>query len=378
MNSKKVERTNFKVLFLRKWNRDGAAKTLGNLALAVVKASGRAIMRTGKRAFDLRQPALPGLPPGQNQDLAALPPPKHPQEWGSPAQEKLHSLSGTENALSRSTDWRKSRIWMWISGGGWKGFLGARRYWASLARHVFDGFGRIAWAFKLTCVIPLQYSTRYAALMSTAFADFQRFRDENRLIRPPKTTLKKIFWHCAFPPLVGGFAMLAETVILEETIGLPSWLYVIDVLSGIAATFYPIVLWYWCLDDLPRWLPQQKWPLEVDLERIKNSMLAGFAIPSFVHSAPGSLASCVLYSLFGSSAGQNTCSSSPLGAFVSGSSVLGAIPSTLSIVAGMVSILALFLLSLTYGYHLVQAMHTAAHTGDWTHQGVNAAWAPIR
>ena len=73
MNSKKVERTNFKVLFLRKWNRDGAAKTLGNLALAVVKASGRAIMRTGKRAFDLRQPALPGLPPSPGQDLLALP-----------------------------------------------------------------------------------------------------------------------------------------------------------------------------------------------------------------------------------------------------------------------------------------------------------------
>jgi len=378
MNNKKAERMNFKVLFLRKWDRDGAAKTLGDLAIAVVKASGQAIMRAGKRALDFRQPVLPGLPPGQDQDLAALPPAKHTQGWDSPAQEKPPSLSGTENALSRSTDWRKSRIWMWISGGGWKGFLGARRYWASLARHVFDGFGRIAWAFKLTCVIPLQYSTRYAALMSTAFADFQSFRDENRLIRPHKTTLKKIFWYCVFPPLVGGFAMLAETVVMEEMIGLPTWLYLIDVLSGIAAIFYPIVLWYWCLDDLPRSLPWQKWPLEVDLERIKNSMLAGFAIPSFVHSAPGSLASCVLYSLFGSSAGQNTCSSSPLGAFVSGSNILANIPSVLSIVAGMVSILALFLLSLTYGYYLVQAMHTAAHTGDWTHQGVNAAWAPIR
>jgi len=43
-----------------------------------------------------------------------------------------------------------------------------------------------------------------------------------------------------------------------------------------------------------------------------------------------------------------------------------------------VYVLALFLLTLTYSYYIVSAMHTAAHTGDWTHQGVNAAWAPVR
>jgi conjugal transfer/type IV secretion protein DotA/TraY len=378
MDDKKAARTNFKVLFLKKLDRDGAAKTLGDLSKAIVKASGKALVRAGKRAFDFRQPSLPGLSPGPGQDLPALPPPTDSGRPSSGAPGEIPLLSGTESAIFHSTDWRKSRIWMWISGGGWKGFLGARRYWASLSRHVLDGFGRVAWTFKLACIIPLKSATRYTSLMSTAFIDFRRFRNADLLMRPPSSALKRIFWFCVFPPVVGGFSMLLETMIMEHTVGLPSWLYLIDYLGGIAAIFYPIVLWYWCLEELPLRLPGQKWPLDVALERIKNSMMAGFAIPSFVHSAPGSLASCVLYSLFGAPAGQNTCSASPLGAFVSGSSVLGAIPSTLSIVAGMVSILALFLLSLTYGYHLVQAMHTAAHTGDWTHQGVNAAWAPIR
>ncbi len=63
---------------------------------------------------------------------------------------------------------------------------------------------------------------------------------------------------------------------------------------------------------------------------------------------------------------------------MSGSTVLQNIPQTIAIVANLVSVLALFLLTVTYSYHIVSAMHTAAHTGDWTHQGVNAAWAPVR
>ena len=42
------QKANFKVLFLRKLDRDGAAKTLGDLALAIMKASGRALVRAGK------------------------------------------------------------------------------------------------------------------------------------------------------------------------------------------------------------------------------------------------------------------------------------------------------------------------------------------
>jgi len=344
------------------------AKTLGDLTLAIVKASGRALVRAGKRAFDFRQPALPGILPGQGQDLPALPPGKRE----NPA------LAETEKVLSKSTDWRKSRIWMWISGGGLKGFLGARRYWAQTARYFMDALGRLAWTFRIAAIEPLKFATRYAALMSTAFADFRRFRDAGLLIRPHKPTLKRIFRHCALPPIAGGFVMLAETLILDRTIGLPTWLYTLDNVSGVAALMFPIMLWYWCLEDLPRRHPWEKWPLEEEIEKIRNGMMAGFAIPAFVHSAPGSLAGCVLYTFFGQAAGQNTCSGSSLSSVISNSTVLANLPTAVSVVASTVSVLALFLLSLTYGYFIVQAMHTAAHTGDWTHQGVNAAWAPIR
>jgi len=365
------QKANLKVLFLRKLDRDGAAKTLGDLSKAIVKASGKALVRAGKRAFDFRQPALPGLPPGPNQDLPALPPPEG---------KKTPVLSGTEKALSRSTDWWKSRIWMWVSGGGWKGLLGARRYWASFFRHVLDGFGRLAWTFNVACLLPLRFATRRAALMSTAFADFRRFRDAGLLIRPPQATLGRIFRHCALPPIAGGLSVLVGTLVLDRTVGIPAWLYYLDVFSGLAALFYPIMLWTWCLDDLPRRRPGQKWPLETEIEKIRNSspFLAGFAIPAFVHSSPGSLAGCVLYTFFGPAAGQNTCSGSSLSSVISNSTVLANLPTAVSVVASMVSILAMFLLSVTYGYYLVSAMHTAAHTGDWTHQGVNAAWAPIR
>ena len=202
MDDKKAARTNFRVLFLKKLDRDGTPKTMGDLTRAIMKASGKAFVRAGKRAFDFRQPSLPGLQPRPNQDLPALPPPQKKKGWNSsPSPEKTPALSGTEKALSRSTDWRKSRLWMWISGGGWKGLLGAKRYWAQAARYFLDALGRLAWTFRLFAIEPLKFTTRHAALMSTAFADFRRFRDAGLLIRPHKPTLKRIFWYCVFPPL---------------------------------------------------------------------------------------------------------------------------------------------------------------------------------
>jgi conjugal transfer/type IV secretion protein DotA/TraY len=381
MDDKKAARTNFRVLFLKKLDRDGTPKTMGDLTRAIMKASGKALVRAGKRAFDFRQPSLPGLPPRPNQDLPALPPPQKEKGWkSSAAPEATPSLSGTEKALSRSTDWRKSRIWMWISGGGWKGLLGARRYWAQAARYFLDALGRLAWTFRLFAIEPLKFATRHAALMFTAFADFRRFRDAGLYYRPHSPTLKKIFRYCALPPIAGGFAMLLETWFLSRLEWIPAWLYYVEVLAGISAIAFPIFLWYWCLEDLPRRHPWQKWPLEMELEKIKNGVLAGFAIPAFVHSAPGSIPSCFLGVLFGSSfsGGQSACQSGTFVSFVSQPQILNTVPAAVSVVASLVSILALFLLSVTYGYHLVQAMHTAAHTGDWTHQSVNAAWAPVR
>lgn len=114
------------------------------------------------------------------------------------------------------------------------------------------------------------------------------------------------------------------------------------------------------------------------LGRVRWTVNFTAIIPLQFATAPGLLAGCVLYTFFGSAAGRNTCSGSSLSSALSNSTVLAALPSAVSVVASIVSILALFLLTITYGYHLVSAMHTAAHTGDWTHQGVNAAWAPVR
>ena len=377
-----MKKAHFKVLFWRKWQTDGPRKTLGSLAMAVVKASGKAIARAGKRTYDFRQPSLPGLPPGPGQDCPALPPPRQDKGWASrPSPEpRTPVLSGTEKVLEKSTDWRKHPLWMWISGGGWKGFLGARRYWALVARYFLDSFGRLVWTFRIAAVEPLRFATRYAALMSTAIQDFRRFRDANLFIRPHPPTLRRIVRACVLPPVIGGLAMLAGTWIFSGPLRIPAALYYADVLAGLFAVGYPIYFFFWCLDGLPRQLAGQKWPLDREIEQIRNSppILAGFAIPAVVHSAPVSLAGCVLYSFFGSPAGQNTCSGSSLSSAITNSTVLSALPSAVSIVAGFVATLALFLLTLTYGYYLVSAMHTAAHTGDWTHQGVNAAWAPVR
>ena len=349
-----MKKTHFRVLFWRRWQTEGPSKTLGSLALAIVKASGKALARAGKRAFDFRQPALPGLDPAPGQDLPAL----------SPAKGQTPTLSGTEEALSRSTDWRKRSLWMWLSGGGWKGLLGARRYWSVAARYFLDSLGRIGWTFHFTAIKPLQFATVQAA----RFGDAVRlFRGRLHLCRiqpvhvPPKAVLRRIFLHNAIPPMVGGMALLAETFLLDQVSGLPDSLFTLSVIAGLLAVSFPVIVFEWCRGKL------------------KNpAFLAGFAIPSFVHSAPGSLAGCVLYTFFGSAAGQNTCSGSSLSSAISNSTVLAALPSAVSVVASLVSILALFLLTVTYGYHLVSAMHTAAHTGDWTHQGVNAAWAPVR
>ena len=382
MAQNKPGKAHFRVLFWRKWQTDGPAKTLTDLALAVVKASTSALARAGKRALDFRQPALPGTVPGPDQDLPALPLPTVPDPKSRKIVQKGPSpfALSLDRALRKSTDWREHRVWYWISGGGWKGFLGARRYWASLVRHVFDGFGRVGWTFRLAAIEPLKFATKYPAMMSTALQDFRRFRDAGLFHRPLPTVLRRIFRACVLPPVVGGLAMVSETILLDRTTGLPTFLYDLSSAAGILSIAYPIYLWLWCIEGLPRHLAGQKWPLQVEIEKIRNSspLFVGFAIPSFVHSSPGSLASCVLYSLFGSGAGQSTCSSSPLGPFVASSNVIQNIPQALATVASLVSILALFLLTITYGFHLVQAMHTAAHTGDWTHQGVNAAWAPVR
>ena len=380
MHQNKPGKAQFKVLFWQKWQTEGGAKTLGSLALAVVKVSGRALVQAGKRAFDFRQPALPGVPPGRSQDLPALPPTRPRKGWETKTapEPKTPVLSGTEKSLEKSTDWRKRPLWMWISGGGWKGLLGARRFWAQTARYFLDSLGRLAWTFRFAAVEPLRFATRYAALMSTAIPDFIRFRDGGLLHRPPTPVIHRIFRSGVLPPAFGGLVLLAETAFFDQTAGLSDFLFTLSLVASILAVALPLILFVWCLDGLSPHLAGQKWPLERELEKMRNGMMAGFAIPSFVHAAPGSIPGCILYTFFGATAGQNTCSASPISSYISGSTVLQNIPGSVSAVASMVSILALFLLTITYGYHIVQAMHTAAHTGDWTHQGVNAAWAPIR
>ena len=383
-----MKRSQFKVLFLRKWQQEGPAKTIGTFALAVVKVSGKALVRAGKRAFDFRQPALPGIQPGQGQDLPALPPGKRE----NPA------LAETEKVLSKSTDWRKSRIWMWISGGGWTGLLGARRYWASLTRHVLDGFGRLARTFKIAAVIPLQFVlSRILVLQKTVKAlnfDPSAFDDALRDYRRAKTAAEKnlslsrvhlhwcaapshnVYWRIwrayCLPPLVGGLAVLLETLLLTPSGGWERVVLGIYSLLAVGMGVYPWII----LSTLNARLPEAP----QDLRKTQRSAaLAGFSIPAFVHSAPGSIPSCIFSTFFGNVVGNSgSCSGSPIGSFIAGSQVLSNIAPALAVVAGMVSILALFLLSITYAYYLTQAMHTAAHTGDWTHQGVNAAWAPIR
>ena len=384
MAQNKPGKAHFKVLFWRKWQTEGPATTLGSLSLAVMKASGKALMRAGKRALDFRQPVLPGLSPGPGQDFPALPPSRPDREWASrPSPEpRTPVLSGTEKSLEQSTDWRKQPLWMWISGGGWKGLLGARRYWAQAARYFLDSLGRIVWTFRIAAVEPLRFASQCAARMSSAFSDFRRFRAAGLLLRPHPRALRKIIWHCVVPPVVGGVAMLVGTGVLSSLVRIPDWIFAVDVLAGIAAIAYPIFLYNWCLEGLPRQHSGQKWPLDRERGPIRNSapFLSGFAIPAFVHSAPGSIPSCFLGVLFGSSfsGGQSACQSGNLVSFVNQPQILNTVPAAVSGVASLVSMLALFLLTVTYGYHIVQAMHTAAHTGDWTHQGVNAAWAPVR
>lgn len=383
-----MKKAHFKVLFLRKWETEGPFKTLSSLTLAIAKTSGNSLIRAGKRAFDFRQPSLPGLSPGPNQDPPALP----------PAKGQIPTLSGTEDAISRSTDWRKSRLWMWISGGGWKGLLGARRYWASLARHVLDGFGRVAWTFRVAAVMPLQFVLSRILLLQktvkTLKFEPEAFQDAMQDYRMSRSGAErnlnlarvhslwcaspssKVYWRIwrafCLVPLIAGVAVFLEALALAPSGGWERVVMALYSLLAIGFGLWPSVVLMRINDRLPE--------VSSDLQKIpRAAALAGFAIPSVVHSASGSIPSCVFSTFFGKAGGiSGSCSGSPIGSFIAGSQVLANIAPALAIVAGMVSILALFLLTVTYGYYLTQAMHTAAHTGDWTHQGVNAAWAPIR
>ncbi|MHB1756817.1 MAG: DotA/TraY family protein [Leptospirillum sp.] len=393
MDDRKATRTNVKILFRKKLARDEIAKSLGDLGKAIVKVSGKTLGRAGKRAFDFRQPSLPGVAPGPGQDLPALPPPRKGMGWAEPP-----ALSGTEKVLEKSTDWRKRPLWMWISGGGWKGLLGARRYWASLARHVLDGFGRVAWTFRVAAVMPLQFVLSRIILLQKTVKNldfspekYQSAIHDYRLSRTPaerNLNLSRVHYHwCAAPgkkiywkiwraycliPLIAGAAVFLEALALAPAGGWERVLMAVYSLLALGLGLWP---WYVLMRINDR-LPEAP----SDLQKIPgSSILAGFVIPSFVHSAPGSIPACVFSTFFGSAGGSTgSCSGSPIGSFLVGSQVLANIAPALVAVAGMVSVLAMFLLTVTYGYYLTQAMHTAAHTGDWTHQGVNAAWAPIR
>ena len=370
----------------------GPAKTLAGLALASGGVLLAALVRAGKRAVDFRQPALPGCDPAPGQDLPALPPPGVPDPKLRKIVRKAPSpfVRSLDAALRTSSDWTRSPhpIWMWLSGGGLKGVLGARRFWAGLVRHVFDGFGRVGWTFMTIVVVPLEFATRRAAQMSTAFSDFRRMRDAGLLHLPLPTVRRRIFVNGVIPPMAAGTALLVEMLVLDHFFGIPTPLYLIDTFVSLGAIAVPILVYQWCQEDLPLHLAGQKWPLQIEIETIRNSSprgsrtatfsVAALTLPSLGQAAPGSIGSCLLYSLFGPPAGQNTCAQSPLGTTIQNSSVLAAIPATLATVGTLVSSLAIFLLTLVYTYYIVQAMHTAAHTGDWTHEGVNAAWAPVR
>ena len=407
MVQNKPGKAQFKVLFWRKWQTEGPAKTLGSLALAIAKTGTKALARAGKRAFDFRQPALPGLDPAPGQDLPALPPAtilkNRKQERRPPS---AWYLGGVERLLSRCTDWRRHPIWYWLSGGGMKGLLGARRFWAIAFRHFLDGIGRVGWTFRVAAILPLKFVfSRIQALREAAeklsfdietfraaLGQFRTSRTSAALelaayrvclhwcCRPPEEVLRRIRRSFVLPPLAGGILVALECLIFTKEGG---WIFSgLLTLYGVLALllgFAPWIIYHRILDLLPD-PPEgfKKRPGSFVSPGMGSLSFAGFAIPSFVHSAPGSSASCILYSLFGSAAGQNTCSQSPLAAFASSSTVLQNIPQTLAIVAGLVSVLALFLLTIVYSYHIVQGMHTAAHSGDWTAEGVNAAWAPIR
>ncbi len=335
-----------------------------------------------RRVLDFCPPALPGTVPGPGQDRPSLPAPAkvdptnkemvfHPSEV----------MTSADAALRRSTDWRAHRLWNWISGGGWKGLLGARRFWGTAVRYMWDGLGKIAWTFRLVAVIPLEYATRRARQMSTSIVDFRRMRDAGLLHLPLPTVRRRIFFHGVVPPMTGGVVFLVETLILRYYSVIPVWEGLIDVIVAFGAIGVPLYFFVWCQEDLPLHLAGQKWPPQTELEKIRNSapFLAGFGLPSFVNSSPDSYASCILYTLFGTGSGASSGScSSAFGQMVGNSTVVAAVPPAISAVASLVSILALFILTLTYTYHVVSAMHTAAHTGDWTHEGVNAAWAPLR
>lgn len=253
----------FKVLFWRKWQMEGPVKTLGSLALAIAKASGKALARAGKWAFDFRQPALPGLDPAPGQDLPAIPPARELPGGAGKHRKSAppRSLNGLDLLLGKSCDWRVHPVWNWISGGGLKGFLGVRRFWAIALRHFLDGIGRVGWTFRVAAIEPLKFATKYAAMMSTAIPDFIRFRDAGLFHRPPTAVIHRIFWQGFFPPVLGVLVLFAEDMILNRTVGLPTFLYDFSAIAAALAVAFPVFLYFWCLDGIPRHLAGQKWPL---------------------------------------------------------------------------------------------------------------------
>ena len=390
-----AKKTPFRKTFTAKWKTLGPVKTLAGLALASGGYLLAALVRAGKRAVDFRQPALPGCDPAPGQDLPALPPPGVPDPKLRKMVRKAPSpfARSLDAALRTSSDWTRlpHPIWMGLSGGGLKGFWGARRFWAGLVRHVFDGFGRVGWTVMTIAVVPLEFATRRAAQMSTAFADFRRMRDyhlahpgePSQFYLPHRLVRRRIILHAVLPPVVAGVTLLIEMIVLDLRFGIPTPLYWVDAFVSLGAIFVPIFVYQWCCELPPKPLPPLVWPAE--RERILWSsrttpFAAALTIPSLGQAAPGSLGNCLLYTLFGPAAGSNTCSQTPLASLNSGpaASILAAIPASLATVGTLISSLAIFLLTLVYTYHIVQAMHTAAHTGDWTHEGVNAAWAPVR
>ena len=180
------------------------------------------------RARDFKEPALPKTIPGLDQDLPALPP-SRPSAL----------LSAGDQALRRATDWRQHKIWNWISGGGLKGLLGARRFWATALRYSADGLGKIAWTFRLAVILPMKYSTSQAAKMSSSIRDFRRSRDAGRLRRPPAKVIRRVFLHGVVPPMAGGVAFIVGAWVFAGEI--PQGLYFLAAIAGIVAIFLPLV-----------------------------------------------------------------------------------------------------------------------------------------
>ena len=99
----------FKVLFWRKWETEGPGKTIGSLALAIMKVSGKVLARAGKRALDFRHPALPGTPPAPGQARKERGSGARPLFPGEPFRtgEIPVQIRGLEEPLALDVDFRR-------------------------------------------------------------------------------------------------------------------------------------------------------------------------------------------------------------------------------------------------------------------------------